>query len=263
MEKLPQETSESTNSSVGAESQPVSALNSIISFEDLAETKLTAVANSRKSPLFLFVFVVSAAVATTLLLSGCADLIGKCSYQESNLSAGSFYEADDIGIEVASKYADYRNGEIGEYAKSNLSGYENISISFVNMKYLTNYFEGDSQGLAFNYVKDRKKYSIESPLYTESKFLFYNGDLSSNPFYTDINGLLPAIKPMQELTVGIVTGALTESEKSHCNDTVNLCKILDVYANNKKDVSDFLSPTGVMESTVSVSLPIFFIGTND
>lgn len=263
MEKLPQETSESTNSSANAENPPVSALNSIISFEDLAETKITAFAHSKKSTLFLFVFVVTAAVSATLLLSGCADLIGKCSYQESNLSAGSFYEADDIGIEVASKYADYRNGEIGEYAKSDLSGYENLSISFVNMKYLTNYFSGDTQGLAFSYIKDRKKYSIESPLYKESKFLFYKGDLSSNPFYTDINGLLPAIKPMQELTVGIVTGALTESEKSHCNDTVNLCKILDVYANNKKDVSDFLSPTGVMESTVSVSLPIFFIGTND
>jgi hypothetical protein len=241
-----------------------SVVSSIINFDDLAETKLANLGPRKNALSFLLVVVISATVASYILQSNCSDLPrGFCPAVNEFAIPRKMEQADEVGILVSSMFSDLKNGEFKYNEEQRIEGFDNLTVSFLNLKYQTNYFLGEQNNLSFEYTKNREKYTIGVPISKDSTFLYYDGDLKSKPFYTDVNGLLSSIKPAQKITIGLLTGELLESEKTHCDNNPNLCTILDVYGRNKKVVKDLIDVNTTLESTISSELPIYFVGAND
>jgi hypothetical protein len=246
------------------DSKPAEEVSSIFSFEDLSETDLFSDYLKVTKSFILFVVVVAAAGASYLLLSGC---VHKCRWSSRSTMASSVTfpvqkNLDPLSISVAAMYSELKESPLAFGTPRSIDGFENLQITFLKVRMLTNYIVGDTRFLSLSYKKNQLWHTLNAPLSNESSLLFYDGQLTSKPYFISAGDLPKVLLPGQKFDLGVLTGALPESKES-CSDHEGLCNILDVYSNNRAQVDEVLKLNSLQESTQTIPLPIYFVGVTN
>ncbi len=239
------------------------AVSSIYSLEDLPSTKLPPNHLKSTSSILLFVVVVAAAASAFLLISNCSANCKNNAEDVSDYPIMVNRSLDPFSIKIAALYSEYKKDANSVKAPYRLEDYNNLYLTFIKARLLTYYLTGDQSFASVEYKKNRILHTVNVPIDTKAHILFYNGSLSTKPYFTNFQNLKRRLLPGQTFYMGLLTGKLADTEKGYCDTDANLCTILDDYNNNKTSVDQLLTAAETSQSTQTIKLPIYFVGVSN
>ncbi len=252
--------SQTSKPSKSKENSTSEAVSSIYNFDDLSATEIFSDHFKTTRSFVLFIVVVAAAASAFFLITGCLNICKSSNESAALMSTVVSRDLDSTSINVASLYSSLISSPDGVGGLRKLQDYENTYITFIKVRLLTNYLTGEQPFISLSYKKNRVDHTLNVPIKPAATFLYYDGSLSAKPYFTNFNGLQRTILPGQNFYIGLLSGKMTDEERSYCDTNKSLCTILDMYNKDRVAIDALLATDTLVESTQTIELPIYFVG---